>query len=71
MEEVDKSIQFRFLDPIPLRFSGSLLHIENVSFAYPKSKRLIFKGINLTMELGDRVALVGPNGHGKVRKRKR
>ena len=65
-EEEERSIQFAFPEPAPLRFSGSLLHVEKVSFAYPGTKRLVFKDINLTMELGDRVGLVGPNGHGKV-----
>jgi len=65
---MESSIRFAFPDPEPLRFAGSCLHVEDVSYTYPRSKKQIFKAVNLTMELGDRVGLVGPNGHGKVRR---
>ena len=39
--------------------------MENVSFHYPGSDREILKDINLTIEAGQKVAVVGLNGAGK------
>ena len=39
---------------------------ENVSFAYPDTKKLILKDFSLKIKAGDRVALVGINGAGKT-----
>lgn len=42
------------------------LSFENVSFSYPNSDRIILKNINLTLNSGERVGLVGLNGSGKT-----
>jgi ATP-binding cassette, subfamily B, bacterial len=39
---------------------------RNVSFAYPGSSRLILKNLNFTLQVGERVALIGENGQGKT-----
>ena len=41
------------------------VEIENVSFSYSKDKELI-KDLNLSVESGNRVAIVGPTGCGKT-----
>lgn len=64
VEEAQAGIQFSFPNPLPLRFAGSLLHVENLSYSY-NQKVKVLQQIHLTMELGDRVGLVGPNGQGK------
>lgn len=38
---------------------------ENVSFRYPESERYALKNLNLTIEPGERLAVVGLNGAGK------
>jgi ATP-binding cassette subfamily B protein len=38
----------------------------NVSFAYPGSSRLVLDNLNLRLEPGERLALVGENGQGKT-----
>lgn len=38
---------------------------ENVSFRYPESERYALKNLNLTLEAGERLAVVGLNGAGK------
>lgn len=42
-----------------------ILEFKNVSFKYPESKRFILRNFNLTIESGEKVALVGENGAGK------
>ncbi len=42
------------------------IEFRNVGFAYPGTDRPVLKNINLTVEAGHNVALVGPNGSGKT-----
>lgn len=39
---------------------------ENVSFSYPGTKRLVLDRLNLRIEPGERIALIGENGQGKT-----
>ncbi|MEZ4878869.1 MAG: ABC transporter transmembrane domain-containing protein, partial [Chitinophagales bacterium] len=49
----------------PLKLDGNIV-FQNVAFAYPTRKDIdIFKDLNLTIEKGQKVALVGPSGAGK------
>ena len=41
------------------------VEIENLSFAYEGSDRKIFNNLNLTLNAGDRLAVIGENGVGK------
>ena len=43
----------------------SHLQVENVSFFYPNAQAPVLQQVNLTVNKGERVALVGPNGAGK------
>ncbi len=53
--------------PIPPRKgSGHTIEFRNVSFAYPKTERFVIKNINLVIEEGETVVLVGLNGSGKT-----
>lgn len=42
------------------------IRFDNVSFAYPHSKRKVFKDFSLHIEGGNKIALVGENGSGKT-----
>jgi ATP-binding cassette subfamily B protein len=65
-----------FLDLEPSKFESTegnkidlskvRLEISNMSFKYPSSKKWILKDINLTVEPGESLALVGENGAGKT-----
>lgn len=51
--------------PLPAKVEGQL-SLENVTFAYPVApERQVLKDIQLTINAGERVALVGPSGAGK------
>ncbi len=43
-----------------------LLHIQNLSFRYPKALEPLFSDIHFTLYSGDKVALLGHNGSGKT-----
>lgn len=63
LEKEDNRVLLRLPDPPA---SGhQLLRTENVGFHYPESPWL-FKGVDLSIERGDKLALVGYNGMGKT-----
>lgn len=42
------------------------VEFRNVSFAYPGSKQLVLEGLNLTVDPGETVAIMGATGSGKT-----
>ena len=42
------------------------IRFEEVSFRYPGAERLVLDGVSVSIEHGERVAIVGPNGCGKT-----
>ena len=49
--------------PNPIKYG---FEFKNVSFAYPGNSRLVLDRLNLKLEPGERVALIGENGQGKT-----
>ena len=56
---VEKDCENRYTE------SMSLLQISNASYSYPQAKRTALNSINLSVEAGDYIALLGSNGSGK------
>jgi ATP-binding cassette, subfamily B, bacterial len=50
--------------PVPARLRQGI-RLENVSFAYPGTRRLVLEDVSLTLPAGAVVAFVGENGAGK------
>ena len=50
--------------PEPPRSGSEIIRLDNVGKSY--GDNAVYRGLNLTLERGDRVALVGPNGAGKT-----
>ena len=56
--------KIRYLFPEPPRSGTEVIRLTNVSKLY--GDNVVYRGLNLVLTRGDRVALVGPNGAGKT-----
>ena len=57
----DKKVGFRF--PQPIRSGQRVIWLDQVHFAY--GQNVVYAGVDLEVERGERIVLVGPNGAGK------
>ncbi|GBC04818.1 hypothetical protein RclHR1_00590004 [Rhizophagus clarus] len=65
VEKAETLVNWKIPSPELLRHHGALLQIENVSFSYPNTKKLVLQNVTLNVEEGARIAFVGANGEGK------
>ena len=42
------------------------ISLRNVGFAYPDDHNIVFRGLNLDIHAGEKIAIVGPSGGGKT-----
>jgi ATP-binding cassette subfamily F protein 3 len=60
--EGDASVYFKF--PEPEKLSPPILQMNEVTFAYPNTTRIILNNISFDLRMDSKVAIVGPNGAG-------
>lgn len=66
VEKVQEEKKFNFFFPDCGPLPPPVLQVTNVSFAYSGQKKdYLYDGLELSVDLDSRVALVGPNGAGK------
>ena len=59
--------QFRFEGGVPIPKADAYeLKLENVTFRYPGTDKVIIRNMSLTLHPGEKIALVGLNGAGKT-----
>ena len=67
MEKLEKPVPpkkpFRFQIPEPPRGGQRAISLESIHMAY--GKHVVYQGLSLEIERGERTVLVGPNGAGK------
>src|SRR4030042_554114 len=59
---VDEPLEHEKPDAVKLKPMTQGIEFRNVVFSYPGTDKHILRGINLSVQAGHNVALVGPNG---------
>ncbi|GFT35385.1 ATP-binding cassette sub-family F member 3 [Nephila pilipes] len=62
--EKEAAVVLRF--PNPEFLQPPVLQLDEVSFSYPSSDKLILNFVNLSANMGSRICIVGDNGSGKT-----
>lgn len=67
MEYINYPEMFRFEGGKPLPVADAYeLRLDNVTFRYPGADKNLFENLNLTIDPGEKLAIVGLNGAGKT-----
>lgn len=51
---------------VPLKKTAPVIQAEHVSFTYPGTQQPVLQDLNITIEAGEKIAIVGVNGAGKT-----
>ena len=62
----DQQLELEKPDAVELPPLRNKIEFKNIVFTYPGSSSPVLKGVNLTVQAGHNVAIVGPNGSGKT-----
>ncbi|OMJ07281.1 ABC transporter F family member 3 [Smittium culicis] len=64
LDKPEKEVTIAIPDPEPLRQAGHLVRLLDVSFGYVPNT-MVIKNLNMDLEMGQKIAFLGPNGCGK------
>ena len=64
-EHVDPDIEWVIPVPSVLRTKQAILQVEDVYFQYQRDGPYVLQSVTLTIEQGEKIAIVGANGQGK------
>ncbi|ETO03936.1 ABC transporter, ATP-binding protein, partial [Reticulomyxa filosa] len=70
IEKVLEDLEFRFYFPEPPKLKNpNIFHLDDVTFGYfgddPTGKSYLLQNINLRLQMGTKIGLLGSNGSGK------
>ena len=54
------------IDDVKYSNKRTLIDIDNISFYYKKNTKYILKNFSLTVQMGEKIAIIGKNGKGKT-----
>jgi len=63
---IDQPKEIQHPTPVELPALKSSIEFQDVKFTYPDSEKPVLNRINLTVQAGHNIAIVGPNGSGKT-----
>ncbi|MBU1260651.1 MAG: ABC transporter ATP-binding protein/permease [Planctomycetes bacterium] len=63
---LDSEVEYEKPGSVEISPLKNKIEFQNVVFTYPKSNEPVLKGINLSVQAGHNIAVVGPNGSGKT-----
>ncbi|GKZ52870.1 hypothetical protein AnigIFM49718_003522 [Aspergillus niger] len=61
----ERPVVINLPEPPDLRFPGSLMTLEKVSFRYSATSPIVIRDVDLSVGMGDRIGILGLNGAGK------
>ncbi|KAI2834822.1 hypothetical protein CBS147321_10514 [Aspergillus niger] len=61
----ERPVMINLPEPPDLRFPGSLITLEKVSFRYSATSPIVIRDVDLSVGMGDRIGILGLNGAGK------
>ena len=62
LNQKDNTLNLKGIKPFDFK---KQINLSNISFKYPKSNKLILENVNLEINKGDRIGIVGTTGSGK------
>ncbi len=63
---MDNPVEHEKPNSVEIKLLKNKIEFQNISFTYPKSNTPVLKDINLSVQAGHNIAVVGPNGSGKT-----
>lgn len=63
---LDSPIEYEKIGSVEIKPLKDKIEFKNICFTYPNSNTQVLKNVNLSVQAGHNIAIVGPNGSGKT-----